>query len=158
MNIVGNELTVQLLQATVVNSLDVAPVQARQLGNMGNWQKLGQRFDPGAEPQSHAGSTVEPGNVLNHPRSAVVAIHATDRYIQPNTPVKPVTLSDLPTTTFMDQNTRLSATATAYRRLRILGQFQNQRAIELLTERFNTMPFPEDQAQNSIRLGGGLDD
>jgi hypothetical protein len=58
----------------------------------------------------------------------------------------------------MDQDTGLAATAASSRRIRILGQFQNQRVIWLLAERFNTMSFPEGQAQHSIRHGGGLDD
>ena len=47
-DVVGNELTVQLLQSAVVDLFDGVPVQAGQLGDVGNRQELGQRFDPGA--------------------------------------------------------------------------------------------------------------
>ena len=75
-----------------------------------------------------------------------------------SSPVKPISFSHPPTATFMDQDTGLAATAASRQRIWILGQFQNQRAIGLLTVRLNTMPFPEGQAQHNIRHGGGLDD
>ena len=45
---VGDKLTVQLLQSAVIDFFDGVPVQAGQLGDMGNRQELGQRFDPGS--------------------------------------------------------------------------------------------------------------
>ena len=158
MDIVSDELAMHSFQSAVVDLFDGMPVQAGQLGDMGNRQELSQCFDPHTQSLRYPGAAVEPTDVLDYARSAVVTVHAADRYVQPDTAVKAVSFPDQPTPAFMDQHAILSATAAARWRIRILGQFQNQRAIGLLTERFNKMPFPEGQAQHSIRHGGGLDD
>jgi hypothetical protein len=80
----------------------------------------------------------------------VVAVHATNRDIQPDATIKPALFSDLPTSALMNRNTCLSATTAARWRLRVLGQLQKWRAIRSLNRGINCMLIPEGKVRQSI--------
>ena len=78
----------------MIDFLDGAPVQARQLGGMGNRQEFSERFDPDAQSLRDSRSAAKPGDMFDYPHPTVVTVHTTDRDIQPDTTVKPVPLSN----------------------------------------------------------------
>ena len=78
----------------MVDFLDGVPVRARQLGDMGNRQEFGERFDPDVQSLRDSRSAAKRGDVFDYPRPAVMTVHTTDRDILPDATFKPVPLSD----------------------------------------------------------------
>lgn len=92
--------------------------------------------------------------MLSDASITLVAVQASDRHPQPNSPVQNIPVADAPPAPFMNQGAGLATTTAKWVGSRAGTENDEQRIIVLFDDGIDKIPFPKWKGRHNIEHGG----